>query len=87
MHTNLLKLVQAEVLSSLSHPCIVTMYGVAKQDQNGDRYMHIVMARADMSLKTCIRENGRPSPVIVLTWAHQIAAALSALHRSGFVHG
>ena len=73
---------EAQTLSKLVHPNIITVYDVGK---TGDSY-YIVMEYLQESLKERIKSNRRSKPDEALLLIRQIAGALFYAHRMGFIH-
>lgn len=73
---------EAQTLSKLVHPNIITVYDVGK---TGDSY-YIVMEYLQESLKERIKSYRRRKPDEALLLIRQIAGALFYAHRMGFIH-
>jgi len=73
---------EAQTLSKLVHPNIITIYDVGRK---GDTY-YIVMEYLQESLKERIKTLKRRSPDESLLIIRQVAGALFYAHREGFIH-
>lgn len=73
---------EAQTLSKLIHPNIITVYDVG---QTGDTY-YIVMEYLQESLKERIKTYRKGSPNEVLLLIKQVAGALYYAHQIGFIH-
>jgi eukaryotic-like serine/threonine-protein kinase len=73
---------ETQAISSLNHPNICAVYDVGTEDD----VMYLVMEYIDgESLAQRLRRGPLPAET-ALRWAIQIASALDAAHRRGFVH-
>jgi serine/threonine protein kinase len=73
---------EAQVISSLSHPHICTLFDVGEQD--GSHYLVMELIDGE-SLADALTRGALPLPQ-VLRYGAQIAEALDAAHRQGIVH-
>ncbi len=73
---------EAQTLSKLVHPNIITVYDVGK---TGDSY-YIVMEYLQESLKERVKTYRRRNPDEALLLVKQVAGALFYAHRIGFIH-
>jgi Tol biopolymer transport system component len=73
---------EAEVLASLNHPNIASIYDV--QEAQGSRFLVLELVEGDTLAERVAR--GPLAPAEALTVARQIAEALEAAHEKGIVH-
>lgn len=78
---------EVKAVAQLSHPNIVTVFGSG--EEQGVKYlaMEWVPGRGLDEVLDRARSQGEPIPIKqAVTWGTQIAAALAAAHREGFIH-
>jgi len=74
---------EAETISQLKHPNIITMREFGEED--GRPYM--IMDYLDgMDIHGMLKKNGRFSPITALPYLQEIAAALDYAHAQGVIH-
>ena len=74
---------EAQLLASLNHPNIATIYGL--EDSNGTSYLVMELVSGENLAERVKREGAVPVEES-LTIAKQIAEALEAAHEKGIIH-
>jgi hypothetical protein len=77
---------EAQIVSQLSHPAIVSLYDVGMEDGN---VAYLVMEYvAGKTLQQVLAESTGPMPIPrACAWISDLAGALHRAHRSGVIHG
>ncbi|MDR7301361.1 serine/threonine-protein kinase [Haloactinomyces albus] len=74
---------EARAIAVVSHPNVVTLYDVARDEGEPFVVMELVPSQ---SLATILREHGPLEETQLATITDHIASALEAAHRSGIIH-
>lgn len=74
---------ESQAAASLSHPNIVNIYDVGKED---DIYYIVMECINGKTLKQYIKDNGKVDPKRTLSISMQIARALEHAHKNNIVH-
>jgi eukaryotic-like serine/threonine-protein kinase len=75
---------EAQIVSQLSHPAIVSLYDVGIE---GENVAYLVMEYIPgKTLQQVLSESAVPFPR-ACSWAADLAGALSGAHRAGIIHG
>ena len=75
---------EAQIVSQLSHPAIVSLYDVGIEDEN---VAYLVMEYVSgKTLQQVLSESTIPFPR-ACAWAADLAGALGRAHRAGIIHG